>query len=138
MIYLIIGPFGLFILFRIILPLIWCFDFLIKNSINSNHYIVVLLHILYLFIEGSLILYLMIYIINLTRRYRKYRQSNIYTIKKDNEGNKYALIAFFGIIFFFLLNFNTLPIFMKGGSDAIVALGEIQKTKNLVYVWNIR
>jgi len=129
-IYLIMGPFGLFILFRIILPLIWCFDFLINNSINVSHYTIVLLHTFYLFVEGFLIIHLMIYTINLTRRYRKYRQNNsAYIIQKDNEGNRYALIAFFGVVFFFLLNFNTLPIFMKGGSDAIVALGEVQKTK---------
>ena len=131
MIYLILGPFGIFILFRILLPVYWSIEFLLTN-LNHQYYEIVLFHLLYLLVEAFLISYLMIYIIRITKKYRKLRQNDDYIVSKNKEGNRYLLFSMIGISFFFLLNFNTLPIFMSGGSDAIVALGEQQKTKTWI------
>lgn len=132
MIYLILGPFGIFFLFRVLLPSIWCFDFLVINDITHKYYDIVFLHLIYLLLEGFLVIALSIYIVNLSIKYRKYRNAQEYIIKKNAQGNKYAIIAILGIIFFLIFNFDSLPIFLDGGSDALVALVESEKTKTWI------
>ena len=129
MIYLILGPFGMFFLFRILLPEIWCIDFLVNTTSNHKFYDIVILHSVYLLFEGFLIISLMIYIINLVVKYRKKRKKQLYQNSINRQGLKFAIISVIGIVLFFIFNFHTLPIFLHGGSDAIVALGEQQKTK---------
>lgn len=129
MIYLILGPFGIFFLFRILFPEIWCIDFLVNNTLNHKYYDIVILHSVYLLFEGFLIISLMIYIINLVVKCRQYRKTQLYINNTNYQGLKFSIISLIGIILFFIFNFHTLPIFMNGGSDAIVALGEQQKTK---------
>lgn len=129
MIFLILGPFGMFFLFRIILPEIWCIDFLVNTTSNHKFYDIVILHSVYLLFEGFLIISLMIYIINMVVKYRRYRQKQLYINGVNYQGLKFSIISTILIVLFFIFNFHTLPIFMDGGSDAIVALGEQQKTK---------
>ena len=129
MIYLIVGPFGVFLFFRVLLPSIWCLDFLISNYFSHKYYEIVFVHMVYLLLEGFLTISLMVYIVNSVVKFRRYYGSQVCIDKKEKEGKKYALIAIVGIFLFFILNFNSLPIFMSGGSDAIVSLGEMQKTK---------
>jgi len=129
MIYLLAGPLGLILMFRVLLPSIWCFDFLITNDFAHKYYEIVLFHLIYLFLEGFLIVLLAIYIVNKVSKYRKYRDNQVHIDNKDREAKKYAFIALLGLLIFLGFNFNTLPIFMDGGSDAIVALGESQKGK---------
>ena len=69
----------------------------------------------------------MIYIVNKVGKYRKYRDNQVHIDNKDREAKKYAFVALLGLLIFLGFNFNTLPIFMDGGSDAMVALGEKQK-----------
>ena len=127
MIYLLIGPPGLFFIFRVLFPSVWCFDFLITHDPIHKYYEIVLLHLMYLFLEGFLTISLMIYIVNKVGKYRKYRDNQVHIDNKDREAKKYAFVALLGLLIFLGFNFNTLPIFMDGGSDAMVALGEKQK-----------
>ena len=129
MIYILAGPLGLILMFRVLLPSIWCFDFLITSDSAHKYYEIVLFHLIYLFLEGVLIVLLAIYIVNTVSKYRKYRDNQVHIDNKDREAKKYAFIALLGLLIFLGLNFNTLPIFMDGGSDAIVTLNESQKGK---------
>ena len=127
MIYLLVGPLGLFFIFRILLPSIWCFDFLLTNDFSHKYYEIVIFHLIYLFLEGFLTALLMIYIVNKVSKYRKYRDNQEHINNKDREAKKYAFVALIGVLIFLGFNFNSLPILMDGGSDAIVALGEERK-----------
>jgi hypothetical protein len=129
MIYLLVGPLGLFFIFRILLPSIWCFDFLITNDSAHKYYEIVSFHLMYLFLEGFLTALLVIYIVNKVSKYRKYRDNQAHINNKDREAKKYAFVALLGLLIFLGFNFNTLPVFMDGGSDAMVALGQEQKGK---------
>ena len=72
---------------------------------------------------------LMIYIVNLANKNRVKRRNRRYVEVKDRAGRWYAKFALIGIILFFVLNYQDLPLFSSGGSDAIMTLGEDQKIK---------
>ena len=96
MIYLLVGPLGLFFIFRILLPSIWCFDFLITNDSAHKYYEIVSFHLMYLFLEGFLTALLVIYIVNKVSKYRKYRDNQAHINNKDREAKKYAFVALLG------------------------------------------
>ncbi len=129
MIYLLLGPFGIFLLFRVFFPTIWCLEFLFFNDVNTKSFDVVLYHLIFLLLQGVLTLLLMFYIIKMVKRYRFLRYSDIYQYQKNKDAKFFSKIALLGIGVFLLLNYNSLPIFMDRGSDAIVLLGQVKKTK---------
>lgn len=129
MIYLLLGPFGFFLLFRIFVPMSWCIEFLYLYDSNVKYFNIVLFHFLFLFFQGILTFSLMFYTIKTVKLYRKYRNIEIYQNAKNREATSFSKVALIGIGAFLLLNYNSLPIFMEGGSDAVVLLGEIEKTK---------
>lgn len=129
MIYLIIGPLGIYFFFRVMLPIIWCSNFLITNGFDHKYSVLVLIHLLYLVIEGLLTIYLMVYINNKVAKYRVFRDSQEYVFKKNKEAEYLIPIVLFLILIFLIFEFKTLPIFLKNGSNAIVLLGEKQKDK---------
>lgn len=88
MIYLLIGPPGLFFIFRVLLPSVWCFDFLITHDPIHKYYEIVLLHLMYLFLEGFLTVSLMVYIVDKVGKYRKYRDNQVHIDNKDREAKK--------------------------------------------------
>lgn len=129
MIFLLLSPFGIIALFRIFLPLFWCIEFLYTHGLEHYGFTIVLTHALYLILQGILLLMLMIYIVNLANKNRVKRRNRRYVEVKDRAGRWYAKFALIGIILFFVLNYQDLPLFSSGGSDAIMTLGEDQKIK---------
>ncbi len=129
MIYLISGPLGIFLFFRVILPVIWCSNFLIINGFSHKYSGLVFIQLLYLLLEGLLTINLMIYIINKVAKYRKFRANQEHIFEKDKDARYFAFIGFLCILIFLIFDFKSLPIFMRGGSNAIVLLGIKQKNK---------
>lgn len=124
MIYILSGPIGIFLVFRVILPIIWCFNFLAKETSDHKYYYLVLFHLLYLIVEGLLCIILIIQVNKLIKMYNK--------IKYNRENGQIAKITSFtllSIVIFLIFNYNSLPIYLEGGSDAIVFLDEQYKIR---------
>lgn len=129
MIFLLLSPIGFFLVFRVLLPVMWCVNF-IFTSLNHPYYDLVLYHLFYLILEGILTIWLMINIVNIVRIYRNSKNHEFST---QSKGYKMATLALLGIIVFLLFNLNELPIFGERGSDSIVELGEMKKKS--VWFW---
>ena len=127
--FLLVGPFGIYALFRVSLPLFWCLDFLYTHGLNHDASELVLMHAFYLIFQGGLFFLLMVYIVNLANRNRAKRRFEHYIEFHNKNAARHAQFALAGILLFFVLNYQDLPLFSNGGSDAIMHLGEEQKVK---------
>jgi len=124
---LIVSPIGFYLFFRVLLPLYWCINWIYNNS-SSSYVDIVLFHVLYLFIDATLILILLRYIIKKTYKYRIFIYINHFKIRQKKYITLGIFIAFSLIIWLFF-NYNSLPIFLNKGSDSIVLLAEKFKIK---------
>jgi hypothetical protein len=111
-------PFGIFIILRILIPGIWCFDYLISNLKNEDS-LLILGHLLYLII--LLIGFLKIFTFVFDKQ-RKIELSNSF-INDNFQPLPYLLLFFIFVILFF----TPLPLFQSGGSDAVVLMQEEAK-----------
>ncbi len=124
-----VSPLTFFILVRCIFPIIWCLIYLFTNeysTINSNSYDTVLLHLLYLIIQ-TILLYILY--INLLRfKVNVIEKKGIITTDK----NSLALSLPIVIALYISIFSQGIPLFMDGGSDAIVSMGE--ESKNSTWI----
>lgn len=117
------GPFGFYLLFRCILPLIWCFNFIYTN--NDHHNIeLVYLHTLFLLLNTYLCSKIIVYI-----AYFAKTQFNLVEINKKYSSNQIGFwLAVILFITLFIVLGNRIPIFADGGSNAILELSRQSKT----------
>jgi hypothetical protein len=126
-VFLLLGPLGLFIVFRVVFPLIWCVDYLFSKDDSTEAFQLVGAHLFYLLLQGVLLIILMLEMVSSSERLRRVRSSLGYLREKEHQAKNSLYICVGLLIIFFLLNFNSLPIFMEGGSDAIMMLNEERK-----------
>ena len=111
-------PFGVAILFRLLLPSIWCLDYLFSD--NNNDSFIVFFHLVYL-----LCLFVgFIFIYKIFIQHQK--RLNEIASSFQHQGN-YNLPFFLILCILLILFFTPLPIFQSGGSDAIMLMQEEEK-----------
>lgn len=111
-------PFGVAILFRLILPSIWCLYYLFSDFNNDRF--IVFSHLIYLL--SLFIGYIFIYKIFIQHQKRLNETSS----SIQHQGN-YSLPFFLILCILLILFFTPLPIFQSGGSDAIMLMQEEAK-----------
>jgi hypothetical protein len=116
--YFLLSPFGFFLLFRCIIPEIWCINFLIDYNIATQYYFLVFSHLIYLVLETILMI---LFFNKISLIIQKNRQN--VSVNKNYSSLSYILILGLSI----LVYFSTIPLFEDGGSDAIVSMGETDK-----------
>lgn len=111
-------PFGVVILFRLLLPSIWCLNYLFSDFNNDS--IIVFFHLIYLLC--LFVGFIFIYKIFIQHQKRLHEISS----SIQHQGN-YSLPFFLILCILLILFFTPLPIFQSGGSDAIMLMQEEAK-----------
>lgn len=128
--YILLSPLATFLLFRVIFPIIWCFNYI--GGVYFNHLELAICHLIFLLLEGLLIVLLMRFIIVNSEKNRLLRIESDYVAKKKKEGRLLLNVGLFGAFIFILFNFGSLPILMDRGSDSMVELVIDQKIQTWI------
>jgi hypothetical protein len=111
-------PFGVAILFRLLLPIIWCLEYIFSDSCNDQF--IVFFHLIYLIC--LLIGFIFVYKLFIQHQ-NKLDKTPSFLINQGNDGLPIFLI----LCILSILFFTPLPVFQSGGSDAIMLMQEESK-----------